>query len=80
MNEKTIELESMTYQFEIEKDIWKLRLAKSQTSIKDFRQLALMTERTDFFVPAAVEEEQDSYVFSYTVNEKLKKWADIEKL
>ncbi|QUW20793.1 type VII secretion protein EssB [Sporosarcina sp. Marseille-Q4063] len=80
MNEKTIELESMTYQFDIEKDCWKLRLAKSQTSIKDFRQLALITERTDFFVPAEVEEEHDVYVFSFTVNEKMKKWADIEKL
>jgi type VII secretion protein EssB len=80
MKEKTIELESMTYQFEIEKDCWMLRLAKSQTSIKDFRQLALITERTDYFVPAVVEEEHDLYVFSFTVNEEMKKWTDLQKL
>ena len=80
MDKKTIELASMTFQFEIEKDCWKLHLAKSQTQVKDFRQLALITEPTDFFVPAEVMEKQDEYVFSFAVNEKMKKWTDLTKL
>ena len=80
MIEKKIEFESMTFQFEIEKDIWKLSLAKSQTKVKDFRQLALITEKSSFFVPAIVEEEHDQLVFSFTVDNKMKNWDDVKKL
>ena len=80
MSEKIIEFESMTFGFEIEQDIWKLSLAKSQTKVKDFRQLALITEKSSFFVPAVVEDEHDLLVFSFTVDNKMKKWDDVKKL
>lgn len=80
MTEKTIEIESMTFKFEIEQDIWRLSLAKSQTRVKDFRQLALITEKSSFFVPVAVEDEHDLFVFSFTVDKEMKKWDDIKKL
>ena len=80
MSEKTIEFESMTYQFEIEKDIWKLSLAKSQTRVKNLSQLALITESSDLFVPAVVADEEDSFVFSFAIDSQKKSWDDIKAL
>lgn len=80
MSEKTIEFESMTFQFEIEKDIWKLSLAKSQTRVKNLSQLALITESSDLFVPAVVADEEDSFVFSFAIDSQKKSWDDIKAL
>lgn len=80
MNEKTIEFETMTFQFEVDNENWKLSLAKSQTHVKDISQLALITNRSDYFVPAKVRDEDDSFVFSFAVNPKNKQWEDVKKL
>ncbi|WP_066074085.1 type VII secretion protein EssB [Neobacillus soli] len=80
MNEKTIKMESMTFHFSIHDDKWQVKLAKSQTRVKNIRQLVLMTENTDFFVPAVVADEDDQFTFSFTVDQKAKKWEDVRKL
>lgn len=80
MSEKTIEFESMAFQFEIEEDTWKLSLAKSQTGVKNLSQLALITENSGFFVPAVVADEEDSFVFSFAIGSQKKSWDDIKAL
>jgi type VII secretion protein EssB len=80
MNEVNIHMESITFPFSIDEDSWQLRLAKSQTNVKDIRQLALMTESSDLFVPVAVEEGEDFFIFTFIVDQKLKKWEEILKL
>ena len=68
---------SMTFPFSIDEDQWQLQLAKSQTKIKDIRQFALIHESSDFFVPAVVEDGDDFFTFTYTVDKKYKLWKDI---
>lgn len=80
MNERTIEMDSVPIQFSINDDIWQLKLAKSQTHVKDIRQLALITEKADNFVPAQVEDGEDIFTFSFIVDSKVKKWEDVLKL
>lgn len=80
MKEKTLQMESFTCQFLIDKDQWQLKLAKSQTRVKDIRQLALINETSDLFVPAAIEEEEDFFAFSFFVNERAKTWEDVCQL
>ncbi|EEM05740.1 type VII secretion protein EssB [Bacillus pseudomycoides] len=80
MTEKTIQIDSMEYRFEIEEDTWKLELAKSQTQVKDTRQLELLTEKSSMFLPVTIEEHDDTFTFTYTVEKKLLKWEDVKKL
>lgn len=80
MNDKTIQMDSMAYHFSIHDDKWELKLAKSQTRVKDQRQLALLNENTDLFVPVTVTAEDDQFTFSFTVSGKAKKWEDVRKL
>ncbi|MFB6468432.1 type VII secretion protein EssB [Cytobacillus sp. Hz8] len=81
MEEKNIHMESMTFQFLINEDQWQLNLPKSQTHVQDVRQLALITERADWFVPAEVKDgEEDAFTFLYTVDSTAKRWNDILKL
>lgn len=80
MNEKTINMESFTYFFLIGKDKWELELAKSQTRVKDIRQLAIIKEEMDLFVPSAVKEGDDLFTFSYAVNKGERTWEEIRNL
>ena len=80
MNEKTIQMESMTYQFLIYEDKWQLKLPKSQTRVKDIRQMALINQDSDLFVPSFVEEGEDLFTFSFIVDPHAKTWEDIRKL
>lgn len=75
-----INMESMTFQFSIKEDRWQLNLTKSQTRVKDFRQLSLITEDTDYFVPVEVEDGEDFLTFLFTVSPRVNKWQDIVKL
>lgn len=70
----------MTFQFFIKDDKRQLKLAKSQTRVKDIRQLALICEETDYFVPAEVADEDDIITFSFTIDHRAQKWADVSKL
>jgi type VII secretion protein EssB len=80
MKEKTIQMESLTFQFSIDKDQWQLKLPKSQTRVKDIRQMSLINSDSGLCVPAVVEEEDDLFCFSYIVDPKAKTWDDILKL
>ncbi|MEH7085944.1 type VII secretion protein EssB [Neobacillus drentensis] len=80
MNEKSIQLESMTYKFLILKNKWQLDLPKSQTRVKDVRQLALINHDSDLFVPAIVKEGDDKFTFSFEVNPRAHTWDDVQKL
>ncbi|MGJ7913490.1 type VII secretion protein EssB [Neobacillus sp. LXY-1] len=80
MNEKKIEMESLHLHFLINTDKWQLQLPKSQTRVKDIRQMALINDDSRMFVPAMVEEEDDYFIFTYSVNPQSKTWEDIRKL
>ncbi|MEH7272499.1 type VII secretion protein EssB [Neobacillus vireti] len=80
MNEKTIQMESMTYQFLIHEDKWQLKLPKSQTRVNDIRQMVLINQDSDLFVPSFVEEEDDKFIFTFMVDPHAKQWEDIRKL
>ena len=80
MNEKSIQLESMTYKFLMLNNKWQLDLPKSQTRVKDVRQLALINHDSDLFVPAIVEEGDDKFTFSFEVSPRAHIWDGVKKL
>jgi type VII secretion protein EssB len=80
MNERKIELDNATYTLQQDKQEIRITLPKSQTSVKDIRQLHLMHQPFDQFVPMEVQEEEDTLVFIYNTNPNHKKWSDVQKL
>ncbi|MEH7374393.1 MULTISPECIES: type VII secretion protein EssB [Bacillaceae] len=80
MNEISIQWESITYKFLILNNSWQLNLPKSQTRVKDVRQLALINNDSDLFVPAMVEEGDDMFTFSFEVDPRANTWEDVQKL
>ncbi|ENQ3107193.1 type VII secretion protein EssB [Bacillus sp. 491mf] len=80
MTERTIQLDSMNYLFETTEHVRKLKLSKSQTRVKDIRQLELITEKSNFFVPATVEDHEDMFTFEFNVKEQTREWQDVQKL
>ncbi|MED1093649.1 type VII secretion protein EssB [Bacillus paramycoides] len=80
MTERTIQLDSMQYLFETTEHIRTLKLSKSQTRVKDMRQLELITEKSNFFVPATVEDHEDMFTFEFNVKGYTKEWEDVHKL
>lgn len=80
MNEISIQWESITYKFLILNNSWQLNLPKSQTRVKDVRQLALINNDSDLFVPAMVEEGDDTFTFSFEVDPRTNTWEDVQKL
>ncbi|GAE94506.1 secretion system component EssB/YukC [Gracilibacillus boraciitolerans JCM 21714] len=81
MSEINIEIDSLTLPFSITENTWKLRLAKSQTRVKDSQQIHMVTRANeDTFVPLEVEEEGDAFTFSFFIDPEKKKWKDLEKL
>lgn len=80
MNEISIQWESITYKFLILNNSWQLNLPKSQTRVKDVRQLALINNDSDLFVPAMVEEGDDMFTFSFEVDPRTNTWEDVQKL
>ncbi|MEC2456745.1 type VII secretion protein EssB/YukC, partial [Bacillus cereus] len=77
MTEKIIQIDAMNYQFQIEKENWKLEMTKSQTRIKDFRQFDIITGESSEFVLLTIEETDDMFTFLYQVDKKLYKWDDL---
>ncbi|MBT2701343.1 type VII secretion protein EssB [Bacillus sp. ISL-40] len=80
MNEISIQWESITYKFLTLNNSWQLNLPKSQTRVKDVRQLALINNDSDLFVPAMVEEGDDIFTFSFEVDPRANTWEDVQKL
>lgn len=80
MKDKIIQMESLQLQFHISDGNWQLKLPKSQTRVKDIRQMALMNNETALFVPSVVTEEADFFAFLFTVGSQAKAWEDMRKL
>lgn len=80
MTEKTIQMGSTNYRFEIDGETWRLQFTKSETRVKDFRQLHIVTESSSSFVPVTVKELDDAFVFTFLVDKKYKKWNDVKEL
>ncbi|ENH96304.1 hypothetical protein J416_11547 [Gracilibacillus halophilus YIM-C55.5] len=81
MKEKIIEFHSLSLPFTITENTWELRLAKSQTHVKDSRQTRLLTATTkDRFVPLEVNDEGDAFAFSFFIDPNRKQWKDLGKL
>ncbi|MFV8828652.1 type VII secretion protein EssB [Alkalihalobacterium sp. APHAB7] len=80
MEEKKVQFDSLTLHFHIEDEEWRTELAKSQTKVKDIKQLGLITAPSEYFVPVTIKEEEDLFRFSFVVKEEKKKWKDIKDL
>ncbi|PAF21308.1 type VII secretion protein EssB [Terribacillus saccharophilus] len=80
MNERKIELDNATYTLQQDKQAIRITMPKSQTMVKGNRQLYLMHQPSDQFVPMEVQEEEDTLAFIYNTNPNHKKWSDIQKL
>jgi len=80
MQDKTIEIEDVTLQFTKDKSGLQISMPKSQTKLKDIRQVDLLKESSDYFAPLQVEEEEDVFLFHFTVEERWKNWESIFKL
>ncbi|MDE5415223.1 type VII secretion protein EssB [Alkalihalobacterium chitinilyticum] len=80
MEEKKVQFDSLTLHFQIEDEEWRTELAKSQTKVKDIKQLGLITAPSEYFLPVSVKEEEDLFRFSFVVKEEKKKWKDIKDL
>jgi len=80
MQDKTIEIEDVTLQFKKEKDSWQLNMPKSETKLKDIRQMDLLKETSDYFAPLQVEEKEDAYLLYFSMEERWKSWENIRKL
>ncbi|MFD1850868.1 type VII secretion protein EssB [Oceanobacillus bengalensis] len=80
MKEVTINFEKNTYHFVIEENNWKLTLPKSQTKVKDIRQMDIMLNPSDFFTFNTVQEKEDSFLLTYEVNQEDKRWEQVKKL
>ncbi|MGP4040972.1 type VII secretion protein EssB [Gracilibacillus sp. D59] len=81
MREKTIELNNLSLPFSIYDNRWELRLAKSQTRVKDPQQIRMLTGAPeDSFVPLEVKEEGDAFTFSFFIDSGKKQWKDLQRL
>ncbi|WP_416151678.1 type VII secretion protein EssB [Salipaludibacillus sp. HK11] len=81
MRTKTIEFNSLSLPFSIVEDEWELRLAKSQTRVKDPQQTLMLTGAPEeSFVPLKVQEEGDAFTFSFHIDPNKKQWKDLESL
>ncbi|RDW16462.1 type VII secretion protein EssB [Oceanobacillus arenosus] len=80
MKEKTIQFENVSLQFVIEKNNWNLKMPKSHTSVKDIRQMDLLKDPSDQFAPITIDDEEDSFLFSFYLDPDKKRWKQIQEL
>ncbi|WP_053218439.1 type VII secretion protein EssB [Virgibacillus senegalensis] len=80
MKEKTLQFENLSLPFVTEKNSWHLKLPKSQTNIKDIRQMDVMLQPSEYLCPLTVEEKADSFQFHFQVDSRRKQWKQILKL
>lgn len=80
MKEKTIQFESLTLPFSVNEHTWQLNFPKSQTQVKNVLELSLVTEPSNLFVPVTVNEEEDSFTFTFSIDPEMKKWDDLKTL
>lgn len=80
MIEKTINIEELDLHFEIEEGIWRTKVRKSDTKVTDLRQLDLLAEAADRFVPAEVREGEDHLHFDFATAPHERTWEQVIKL
>ncbi|SDZ50468.1 type VII secretion protein EssB [Evansella caseinilytica] len=80
MKEKKVQFDTLNLYFQTEGSVWQTKIAKSLTQVKDIRQLGLMTELSEHFVPVTVQEEEDLFSLSFTVDQEKKQWKDVKQL
>ncbi|MBC1501753.1 type VII secretion protein EssB [Listeria weihenstephanensis] len=76
---RKIMVDAMEYNFQIDGTKWEVGFSKSQTKVKDIRQLALMKERSNFFVPADFEDKGDAINFTFDTEGKAT-WDELRGL
>lgn len=80
MKEKTVEIGELTLHFTKEKSNWQLTLPKSQTKVKDVKQMDLLKQPSDYFSSLEIEEKEDAFLFHMAIDESHKNWEEIRKL
>ncbi len=80
MQDKTIEIEDVTLHFKKDENNWLLTMPKSQTNVRDMKQMNLLKEVSDYFAPLQIEEKEDAYLFNFSVEAHWKNWENIRKL
>ncbi|QXE02881.1 type VII secretion protein EssB [Terribacillus sp. DMT04] len=80
MNEKKIELDNAIYNLRRENQTVRITIPKSQTAVNDIRQLYLMHQPSDFFVPMEAQDNEDSLDFIYTIHDQRQEWSEAQQL
>lgn len=80
MKENKITIDDLELQFEIEKQAWRMSLAKSQTKVSEVSQLALIKEPSEYFVPVDIQDDGDAFRFLFHIPYRGKRWEDIAAL
>ncbi|SQC56751.1 type VII secretion protein EssB [Paenilisteria newyorkensis] len=76
---RKIMVDAMEYNFQIDGTAWQVDFSKSQTRVKDVRQLALLKENSTFFVAADFEDKGDALSFTFDTAGKTT-WDDLRGL
>ncbi|MEL3959267.1 type VII secretion protein EssB [Caldifermentibacillus hisashii] len=79
MEEKIVNMNAAEMKYRMDGGVWMLEMAKSQTRVKDARQLGLLEETMDLFLPVTVEEGEDVFTFSFRT-EGLNRWEKAMRL
>lgn len=81
MEEQTLEIGNLSLPLSIEKNKCELSLAKSQTHVKNLKQIGLLeTAPNKAFLPLEITESDDAFLFSFSINKRMKKWGEIKSL
>ncbi|MEN2768990.1 type VII secretion protein EssB [Ornithinibacillus xuwenensis] len=80
MQEKTIQIDKLRLQVKMDKDSWQFSLPKSETSMKSVRQLDLIKDPSDYFLPLSIEEQEDLFIFHMSIDPAMKRWEQVKKL
>ncbi|MBC2020906.1 type VII secretion protein EssB [Listeria booriae] len=76
---RKIMVDAMEYNFQIDGAKWQVGFSKSQTKVKDMRQLALLKERSNFFVPADFEDKGEALTITFDTEDKMT-WENLQAL
>lgn len=80
MKQKEVKIAPLSITFQVENKEWKLSIPKSRTYIEYSEQLKLITKQTNEFVPLTVDESEDTYQFTYIVDERFIRFDQLKKL
>jgi len=78
MKETEITIEPLSLTFQVKGDEWTLSIPKSRTNIQYTDQLNLITRQSNQFVPLTIEEQDDTYLFTYVVNKRFTRFTQLK--